>query len=138
MRLTRKPRLFRACHQSPQDSRWFWMAAQWCCATQRRTRCTVKPRGAAWWPSGTTPEGPPPNAGRVAGASAMLLALASQLAGAQDVPVDAAQSYGIDLPLAPDTASPAQAAGPLGWTAAGALLAMALWPSRTVRPTEDV
>ena len=70
------------------------------------------------------------NARRLAGASAMLLALAPHLAGAQEVPADAASPHGVDLPLAPGTAS---SAGPLGWTAAGAWLAMALWAPRAAR-----
>ncbi len=52
------------------------------------------------------------------------------LSGAQEVPADAASPHGVDLPLAPGTAS---SAGPLGWTAAGAWLAMALWAPRAAR-----
>lgn len=83
----------------------------------------------------------------VAGAGAMLLALASPLAGARENPADAIpplrDRHGDEAPFAAtgtgSTASPAnlpRATGPLGWTAAGVLLALALWPP--ARSTEGV
>ncbi len=80
------------------------------------------------------------NTQRVAGASAVLLALASQLAAAQDVAADAAPPTSSDTPHAAATAAPSslqKATSPLGWTAAGVLLALALCPPRLIRTTED-
>ena len=83
----------------------------------------------------------------VAGAGAMLLALASPLAGARNVSQEAMpplrDPHGDETPFATEgagkAASPANApavAGPLGWTAAGVLLALALWPPGAARSTE--
>lgn len=85
------------------------------------------------------------SARRMAGASAVLLTLASQLAAAQDVVADAspplrdAHEGDPAFARATATASPTalhKANGPLGWTAAGALLALALWPPGVARSTE--
>ena len=85
------------------------------------------------------------NAHRFAGTSAMLLALASPLASAQDVSADASlavrEAHEDDAPFvrAGATTSPTpwhKVTGPLGWTAAGALLALALWPPGAARSTE--
>ena len=81
------------------------------------------------------------NAHRMAGASAVLLTLASQLAAAQDVAADAspalrdAHEGDASFAHATATASPAslhKANGPL----AGALLALALWLPGVARSTE--
>lgn len=97
---------------------------------------------------------------RLAGASTVLLALASQLAGARDLsaemtsapehrvqPGDMASAAGNagQSPVAGTLSSSATnalstntstATGPLGWAAAGILLGLALSPSGARRPTE--
>ncbi len=96
------------------------------------------------------------NAHRIAGASTVLLALASQLAGAREsdatvalslhhVPPGTAGTHTPVMPMAsavalaaPGAAPPAPAAsGPIGWMAAGALMALALYPPGAMRSKEE-